>query len=137
MNLIDLLSRNHSLFKKMQKLASKQEKLIGLDNIYEFLDISSHRKRIQQEISSNEMKYHKQGKKGVESGSKDKIRQLTSEIEAIVSFIRQVDQRTADLLEMKKDDLSSEIKGFRKGQKAIKGYSSLTVKSPRFIDREG
>ena len=137
MNLLELLNRNHHLFSRMKRLASKQEKLIETDNVYEFLDIISQRKRIQQEISSNEKRYDKQKKKRVESDLKERVRELISEIEAIVLFIKQVDQRTEGLLENRKGDLSLEIMGFRKGQKALKGYGGFNVKSPRFIDRQG
>ena len=137
MNFIDMLNRNRSLFNKMKKLAVRQEKLVETDNIYDFLDITSQRKKIQQMISETERKYDKQKNRHVESGPREKLHQLISEIEEMIIFIRETDKRIEELLENKKDDLSSEIKGFRKGQRAIKGYSGLTVKSPRFIDRKG
>ena len=137
MNLLDLLNRNHYLFCRMKRLASKQKKLIETDNVYEFLGIMSQRKRIQQEISSNERRYEKQKKKRIESDLREKVRELTSDIKEMVLFIQQVDQRTEGLLENRKGDLSSEIMGFRKGQKALKGYGNFNVKSPRFIDRQG
>jgi len=121
----------------MKELAGKQEKLISDDRIYEFLDLSSRRERLQQEISTNYGRYKKATDNRPDLRVEDKTNNLSMEIANVIQSIQEMDRKIERFIDEKKDALFLEMKGFRKGRKASKGYRGQSIKSPRFMDREG
>ena len=137
MKLLDLLERNRTLFKQMKAIAEKQEKLIYDDQINEFLELSSRRRLLQQEISKNYGRYKKATNNRSYRGIKTKTNKLSIDIANVIQSIQDMDRSMEKFICERKDKLFVEIKGFRKGQKASKGYRGQSLKSPRFMDREG
>jgi len=134
---LDLLEKNCTLFKKMKALAEKQEKFISDDQINEFLKITSRRASLQQEISANYGRYKKATKNRPDRGNKKKTSDLSMEIANVIQSIKDMDRNMEKFISKRKDTLFGEIKGFRKGRKASKGYQGQSLNNPRFIDREG
>lgn len=138
MEVHELMSGNHKLFKEMNELAEKQELLISEDRIDEFLDLMKQRERIKENISRNNWRYNSIVKKNHHGGT-SMVRQdpIFSEIENVIKSIRETDKRIEDLISDRKNRLFYEIKAMRKSQKAAESYGRGPSRSPRFIDRKG
>ena len=125
----NLLDRNRELFKEMKELAVKQEKLISEDQIGNFLSLSNRREGLRHEISRNNNRYARLGKKEKDALSRD--------IADVIRSIQEVDQRIEKFILEKREDLLNEVKKMRKGRKALKSYGRKSKTSPRFITRKG
>ena len=134
MKSFDLLDKSRDLFLKMKELAMEQERLITEDQIDDFLAISLRRERLQREISHND-KTHEN--KNLENKVRDGMYSLSLEITDIIKSIQEVDQKIEKVLFEKKEDLLIDIKNFRKGKKAIRGYNAKQSLDPRFINQQG
>jgi hypothetical protein len=121
----------------MKELVEKQEKFISDDQINEFLEISSRRELLQREISENYGRYKKATNNRPDRGIKKKTNDLSMEIANVIQSIQDMDRNMEKFINERKDTLFVEIKGFRKGRKASKGYQGQSLKNPRFMDREG
>lgn len=133
---LDLLIINRALFLKIKEMSLKQERLISGDQIDKFLQLSSKRERLQQEISKNNGSYRKSMQNNPRQGMGGKSGAISMEIAGVIQSIRETDQKIEELIQEKKDQLFFEIKNSRKGQKAIRGYGRPHSKSPRFLDRQ-
>ncbi|MBN2059453.1 MAG: hypothetical protein JW882_03455 [Deltaproteobacteria bacterium] len=134
----ELLLKNHELFVMMDEIAKMQEKVTRGDDINAFLELIEKRRRLQRDISSNIRDYNKEKTSNASDGDDEKgLKRLTEAISEVIDSIRESDQRIEEIILKKKDILVSEIKEFRKGQKALKGYEGNRGKNPRFMDRLG
>ena len=130
----ELLNEIHSLFQGIKVLAAKQKELVSDDKIEAFLALSSKRDQLQNAISGYEKEYGEIMKesppKGVEgTGS------VSAEINDEIKAIQEIDLKIEKLILQKRGELLAEMKTFRHGQKALKGYGGKASGSPRFIDR--
>ena len=124
------------LFIKMKKLAERQEELAAEDDMEPFLELTSKRGRLQQEISGSE-KQDREKEAGKESGSRDpNARATADELSMVIQSIQEIDRRIERLIQEKKDGFLSDIKKMRYGQKAIKGYGNKRSRPPKFVDRK-
>jgi len=133
----NLLDRNRELFKEMKELAVKQEKLISEDQIGNFLSLSNRREGLRHEISRNNNRYARLGKKVTGKGGKKEKDALSRDIADVIRSIQEVDQRIEKFILEKREDLLNEVKKMRKGRKALKSYGRKSKTSPRFITRKG
>lgn len=130
----DVSDKNRDLYIIMKELAIEQERLITEDQIDDFLAISLRRERLQREISHNDKKHKKNN---MENKVRDGMDSLSLEIADIIKSIQEVDQKIEKLLFEKKEDLLIDIKNYRKGKKALRGYSAKQSVDPRFINQQG
>ena len=128
----DLLEKNRALFFKMKELAMEQEKLILDDQVEGFLNLSIQREHLQNEITENNEEY-KSPVKEVD----DKGKTITLEISDVIHSIQEIDRKIEEFITQKKDSIASDIKGYRKGQKALKSYFGQSTKRNKFINRAG
>ena len=117
----ELLSETLRLFIKMRELAMKQRELVLDKQIDAFLDLSSQRERLQNEISANREKY--KGCMGNNSNrlSDQKAGAISKEIADVIQSIQDTDIKIEKFITEIRKELLSEIKGLRQGRKAIKG----------------
>ena len=101
----DLLIKNRSLFLKMKEMSLGQERLISDNRIDEFLRLSSHRERLQQEISRNNGKYKKIMKNSSNHRPEGKVGDLSMEIAEVIQSIQETDRKIETLIFEKKDQL--------------------------------
>ena len=133
----DLLEINRGLFVRMKELALDQERLIADDQIKEFLDLMHRRDRLQNEIEKNTMKLRSLAKKRSCRQEEQKNDVISREIAIVIQSIQDIDQRIEGCLSANKETLLSEIKGFRQGQKALKGYGGHQMKKSKFFSTMG
>ena len=133
----ELLSETLRLFIKMRELAMKQRELVLDNQIDAFLDLSSRRGRLQNEISANREKYKGCMENNSNRLSDQKAGAISMEIADVIQSIQNTDIKIEEFIKEKRKELLSEIKGLRQGRKAIKGYGGKSGKSPRFIDQHG
>jgi len=134
----ELLSETLRLFIKMRELATKQRELVLDNKIDAFIDLSSRRERLQNEISANRVKYKGCMENNSNRRSDQKAGAISKEIAGVIQSIQDTDIKIEEFIKEKRKELLSEIKGLRQGRKALKGYGGKSgEESPRFIDQRG
>jgi hypothetical protein len=133
----DILELNKALYIKMKELALDQEQLIATNHVKEFLNRISQRERLRNEIQKNTMKWSSLMKNTPNRPDAKKIDQVSQEIATVIQAILDIDQRIEGRVSEKKELLLSEIKGFRQGQKALKGYGGHPAKKSKYVSRTG
>ena len=133
----ELLSETLRLFIKMRELAMKQRELVLDNQIDAFLDLSSRRERLQNEISANREKYKGCMEHNSNRLSDQKTGAISMEIADLIQSIQDTDIKIEEFITEKRKELFSEIKGLRQGRKALKGYGGKSGENPRFIDQHG
>ena len=131
------LSETLGLFIKMRELALKQRELVLDNRMDAFLDLTSRRERLQNEISANREKYKRCMRNNGHRLSDRKTGAIFMEIANVIRSIQDTDIKIEECITEKRKELLSEIKGLRKGRKALKGYGGKSGKRPRFIDQRG
>jgi hypothetical protein len=131
----DLLEINRGLFVKMEELALKQEKLIVADQIKGFLNLQSQRERLRNDIDRNTVKFRAMTKNDSSNLKDKKVDILSQEIAGVIQSIQEIDGKIEGYISEKQDSLFSEIKGYRQGQKALKGYGGHSSKKAKYISR--
>ena len=123
------------LFKKMKTLALDQEQCVMDDRLDDFMSHAEKRNGIMDEISIIYQKYREIPNKNRKKGAKTFENSLSLEISEMIQSIQDTDKRIEELLKRNKNGLFDEIRSFKKGKNAIKGYGEKGKKIPRFIDR--
>ena len=133
----EILELNKTLLIKMKELALDQEKLIADNQVKEFLNLMSQRERLRNEIQKNTLKFHSLMKNDSNRLDEKKNDRVSQEIANVIQAILDIDQRIEGQVSEKKESLLSEIKGFRQGQKALKGYGRHPMKKSKYVSRMG
>ena len=132
----DVLEINRLLIIKMEELASRQEEYASLGQMEKVIEFYGKRERIRREIDSNNKPFvdTKKGSIGNSSGKSDSVNR---EIADVMKAIQETDQRLEKIISEKKEDLISDIKQIRKGQKAVKSYGGSQYNGAKFIEKKG
>lgn len=129
---MELLEKNIGLYEKMKDCAVKQQSSLEENRMDAFLHLARERDRIRFQIERNEKKLNLRSE---DRGSSWK--EMTLRRERIIRSLQKVDQTNKELLLVKRENLLTQIRDLRKGQKAIKGYGTKTPKGARFFDGRG
>ena len=137
----DQLLKIHRLFNRMKTLAKRQMSILSDDRLEAYLPISSEREHLQKEINILEKEYHSvvsMGKDAYEEHiGKGNSNPTLRDIKEVITSIQEIDLQIEKIFYEKRNDLFTEIKGLRKGQKAVKGYGGKSISNPRYLNRHG
>jgi hypothetical protein len=132
------LTRNLDLFIKMKDLAEQQAEFVEMDEMDRFLDLSSKRSHLQREIAKNDRAPGKSMAEKFSQGTDRNAMDITREVAEVIQSIQETDRKIERFIQEKKENLLSDIRGMRHGQRAMKGYGGKkTLRSPKFIDQKG
>lgn len=137
MDILEILEIKKNNFEKIKSLADQQEILVCDDLMQDYLLLSDKRDRIKNEIDSDNKKYRHVFEKA-NRNEKEIAMAINGEISKVIESIMDVDKRIEQLVNEKKKGIIDEIKGLKKGRKAVKGYGNKKVHArPRFIQKVG
>ena len=133
----DDLFEKRDLFLEMKDLAQRQKDLVMENKMEFFFELFKRREGLQRAISAHNPRL-KVSVNGAPDAPRDRrARSLLDDVARIIQSIQDIDRQIEAFVHDNKDRLLKDIKGLRKGQKALKGYGGRAPRNPRFIDTEG
>lgn len=129
---MELLEKNIGLYEKMRDLAMQQQSSLEEDRMDAFLHLARERDRLRFQIERNEKKLSLAS--GYRNGS---CKEMILRKEKIIRSLQKVDQKNKESILVKRENLLTQIRDLRKGQKALKGYGTKAAKDARFFDGRG
>ncbi len=131
------LFEKRDFFLEMKNLAQKQKDLVMENEMDLFFELSRKREDLQRTISAHNTRAGKHANGSPDAPRAGKVRSLVDDVARIIKSIQDIDRQIETFIQNNRDRLLNDIRGLRKGQKALKGYGARTIKNPRFIDTEG
>ena len=132
MEQIDYLNMIRDTYSRLHSLVHEQMELLCQDRYAEFLAVASRIHGIQEHLSALNKKFQKGLSKGQD---KSKMEDLKTQILTLQKRIEQIYDEMERLIAQKKKILRAELARLRKGQKAVREYSSCHKISPRFVKK--
>lgn len=133
----DYLYEKRDLFLEMKDIALRQKDMVTEERIDRFLELSRQREGLQRKISAGETRAKGLIHRSPDAPGDGRARSIADDVTRIIQSIQDIDRQIESFVSENRDRLLNEIRGLRKGQKALKGYGGRTKKNPRFIDTKG
>ena len=133
----DYLYEKRDLFLEMKEIARRQKDMATEDRMDRFLELSKQREGIQRKISAVATRAKGPIDRSPDAPGDGRARSIADDVTRIIQSIQDIDRQIETFVSENRDRLLNDIRGLRKGQKAMKGYGGRTIRNPRFIDTEG
>ncbi|MFZ7113231.1 MAG: flagellar protein FliT [Desulfatiglandales bacterium] len=122
-----------SLFLEMKGLAERQREAVVEERMDLYFDLSADREALKRRISAHETPSHGSSVDPGEGRPPSPV----DEVARIIQSIQEIDRQIGAFVTEKKSALLQEIRGLRKGRRALRGYGGVSAKNPRFVDKKG
>jgi len=133
----DYLYEKRDLFLEMKDIAQRQMDMATEDRMDRFLELSKQREGLQHKISTGATLAKGRIDRSPDAPGNGRARSIADDVTRIIQSIQDIDRQIETFVSENRDRLLNDIRGLRKGQKALKGYGGRTKRNPRFIDTEG
>ena len=132
MEYIDYLNMIRETYTKLHCMALEQLELLSQDRLAEFLTLSSKIHGIQVQLGTLNREFLTTLPRDTD---KSKIEDTKGQILSLQDQIKQIYSKMEELIAQKKNMLCGELAKIKKGQMAIRGYSSHDKIPPRFVEK--
>ncbi len=138
MKKMDDLYKKRDMFLEMEAIARRQKDMVTEDRMDRFLELSRQREELQQRISSFRPRAERFIGGLHDASGNGRVRALKEDVTRVIQSIQDIDRQIEAFVSEKRDGLLHDIRGLRKGRKAVKGYGGRAApRPPRFIDTKG
>jgi len=128
----EYLNMIRDIYARLHSMVQEQLELLSQDRFAEFLALCSRVQGLQEQLSTLTKKFMTTLPR---DSDESRIKDTKAQISSLQKLIERLYGKMEQLIAEKKKTLRGEVGKLKKGQMAIRGYSSHDKKSPRFVEK--